>query len=332
MAKLPDITTITSANNNITTLNSNFSNLRAQFEFFVSRDGEIPNTLLADLDVNGQDLINVQDLFVQQLYIAGNLVANLGFFPEYKGVWATATTYTAYDLVYHDDGVTQSLYRATSGHTSTTFVVDRDTNGVWERFTDQVIDQADVRITGGSIVGIVDLAVADGGTGASTAAGARTNLDAQQRNGNLDDIAAITQATGDIIYSDGTDFVTLAASDNDRALVLASGIPAYGPKFGIRYEEDTSTAWSAVDDDFAGGKVINANNGSSITVTIPDTLTETESLTIIQGGAGAVTIAAGGTTTLNSKGGNLVTNGQNVAVTLIPVGSNTYFVVGDLIT
>jgi len=31
-------------------------------------------------------------------------------------------------------------------------------------------------ITGGSITGITDLAVADGGTGASTAAGARTNL------------------------------------------------------------------------------------------------------------------------------------------------------------
>lgn len=33
-----------------------------------------------------------------------------------------------------------------------------------------------VAITGGSITGITDLAVADGGTGASTAAGARTNL------------------------------------------------------------------------------------------------------------------------------------------------------------
>jgi hypothetical protein len=37
-------------------------------------------------------------------------------------------------------------------------------------------DSDDVSITGGSIVGITDLAVADGGTGASTAAGARTNL------------------------------------------------------------------------------------------------------------------------------------------------------------
>lgn len=40
--------------------------------------------------------------------------------------------------------------------------------------------QSDVSITGGSISGINDLAVADGGTGASSASAARNNLDVDQ--------------------------------------------------------------------------------------------------------------------------------------------------------
>ena len=48
---------------------------------------------------------------------------------------------------------------------------------VFDQF-DRIATQAAsaVAITGGSVTGITDLAVADGGTGASTAAAARTNL------------------------------------------------------------------------------------------------------------------------------------------------------------
>ena len=42
-----------------------------------------------------------------------------------------------------------------------------------------------VAITGGSIIGITDLAIADGGTGSSTASGARTNLGAGAVGGNV---------------------------------------------------------------------------------------------------------------------------------------------------
>lgn len=67
-----------------------------------------------------------------------------------------------------------------------------------------------VAITGGSIVGITDLAIADGGTGASTATAAFNAL-------------SPTTTKGDIIVDNGTDAVRLGIGTDGRTLVADSG-------------------------------------------------------------------------------------------------------------
>lgn len=71
-------------------------------------------------------------------------------------------------------------------------------------------------ISGGSISGITDLAVADGGTGASTAANARTNLglvigsDVQAFDAALTSIAGVSTVADQMLYTTGVD--TFAAT------------------------------------------------------------------------------------------------------------------------
>ena len=75
---------------------------------------------------------------------------------------------------------------------------------------------ASVSITGGSITGITDLAVADGGTGASTAADARANLglvigtDVQAFEAKLQSLSGLTGAADRLPYLSGASTFALA--------------------------------------------------------------------------------------------------------------------------
>ena len=79
MAKRPDITTVTSGYTSQDTINTNFENVRDQFDNTLSRDGSTPNTMDADFDMNSNDILNANEVNTKALKINGEAVAPTEF-------------------------------------------------------------------------------------------------------------------------------------------------------------------------------------------------------------------------------------------------------------
>jgi len=155
------------------------------------------------------------------------------------------------------------------------------------------ITSSSATITGGSITGITDLAVADGGTGASTAAAALNNL-----------LPSQTSAANKYLQSDGTnanwDAVTVSTADITGTLGIGNG----------------GTGQTSFTD---GQLLIGNSTGNTLTKA---TLTAGSGVTITNG-SGAITVAftgpgagsvtsvdvSGGTTGLTTSGGPITSSG-----------------------
>lgn len=121
MSKQPTISTISSGFYSTSVLNTNFENIKDQFNNTLSLDGSTPNAMGGDLDLNSNNLINGGAGYFNTLYLNGQVTGTLGTAFTWKGAWTTATSYLAYDVVY-DNG---NSYLALEDHTSGgTFSVD----------------------------------------------------------------------------------------------------------------------------------------------------------------------------------------------------------------
>lgn len=94
---------------------------------------------------------------------------------------------------------------------------------------------------------------------------------------------------------------------------------------GIITEATTARTLSAADN----GRVIYCTSGSATTITCAAGLGAGFSVTIIQGGAGKVTVAAGGQT-LVSYSSLFSTMGQNAVISAICPVANTFLLAGNL--
>jgi hypothetical protein len=143
-------------------------------------------------------------------------------------------------------------------------------------------DNATAAITGGSITGITDLAVTDGGTGASTASGARTNLSAAASGANSD-ITSITGLTTPLTVAQGGIGASTLTANN---VLLGNGTSApqtVAPGTSGNVLTSNGTTWTSTSGPTGTVTSIATGNGLS-----GGTITSTGTLTIAAPSAGSV--------------------------------------------
>jgi hypothetical protein len=64
MAKAPDLISITTGYYSTPAITQNFEDLVAALNNTLSLDGSTPNAMTADLDMNGNDILNVNTLYI----------------------------------------------------------------------------------------------------------------------------------------------------------------------------------------------------------------------------------------------------------------------------
>ena len=134
-------------------------------------------------------------------------------------------------------------------------------------------------------------------------------------------ISQLTSATTPLA---GTEQVPLVQSSATRKTTVNDLMQA---QFAANIITETTTARTLTAGDMQ--KIIYCTNGSAVTITCAAGLGAGFNVTIIQGGAGKVTVAAGGQT-LVSYSSLFSTMGQYAVISLIAPVANTFVAAGNL--
>jgi hypothetical protein len=179
-------------------------------------DGQYKLLVLAG-SPSGTHTITISPNDAQKIYFVSNTTAQSVVFTQGSGGNVTIAT--------GDSGI---IYSSGSGAAAAVVNITND------------FAMSSVKITGGSITGITDLAVADGGTGASDAGTARTNLglaigtNVQAYDAGLQSISGLTTSADQMIYTTALDtYATTGLTAAGRAILDDADASAQRTTLGL---------------------------------------------------------------------------------------------------
>lgn len=243
MTKQPSLTDITSLTNSsaITALSQNWDAIQEAFSNTLSLDGSTPNAMNADLDLNGNALLNVGTIDVENLTLDGQTITDIASVPEWRGAWLTATAYAKNDLVK----TAGNVYICLVAHTSGTFATDL-TALDWELMVSKgdsgagtgdmlaannlsdLANAATARsnLSLGTVATENTVPISKGGTGVTDAASALTALGGQPLEATLTSLGGLSLVSGDLLYATAADTLARLPKGTDgEVLGLTAGVP-----------------------------------------------------------------------------------------------------------